>query len=265
MVRVVLNCNSLKLERGIKMKKLAIVLGTAAVVSACGTSGTNYSAQYSNQNSFQTAQMTSAIKEAPTWMSKLPKAAGYIFENGTATSPDFGFADIKAKTMAYAKICTAAGGKVRSQVKMFRSDSGDASTDQSEMALRSMCPDVDITGVETVEMKHVSEGNRIRTYVLVALPLGDKNILKSAKDAAARAPEAFRELDGITKEQNQTPTNNPAPAADKKSDTVSVVNPDGTTQNIGLVQVDNEEYKARRAEALKKPGAVIGQYTLQAN
>ena len=243
------------------MKKLAIVLATAAVVSACGTKGTNYSAQYSNQNSLQTAQMNLAVKEAPAWMSKLPKAAGYIFENGTATSADFGFADIKAKTMAYAKICTAAGGKVRSQVKMFRSDNGDASTDQSEMALRSMCPDVDITGVETVEMKHVSEGNRIRTYVLVTLPLGDKNVLKSAKDAEARAPDAFRELDGITKEQNQVP----APAADKKPDTVSVVNPDGTTQNIGLVQVDNEEYKARRAEALKKPGAVIGQYTLQAN
>jgi hypothetical protein len=161
--------------------------------------------------------------------------------------------------MAYAKICTAAGGKVRSQVKMFRSDSGDSSTDQSEMALRSMCPDVDITGVETVEMKHVSEGNRIRTYVLVALPIGDKNVMKSAKDAAARAPEAFRELDDVTKEQNR------APATDKKSETISVVGPDGTTQNIGLVQVDNEEYKARRAEALKKPGAVIGQYTVQAN
>ena len=241
------------------MKKLAIVLATAAGVSACGTSGTNYSAQYSNQNSLQTAQMASAIKEAPPWMSKLPKAAGYIFENGTATSPDFGFADIKAKSMAYAKICTAAGGKVRSQVKMFRSDSGDASTDQSEMALRSMCPDVDITGVETVEMKHVSEGNRIRTYVMVALPIGDKNVMKSAKDAAARAPEAFRELDDVTKEQNR------APATDKKSETISVVGPDGTTQNIGLVQVDNEEYKARRAEALKKPGAVIGQYTVQAN
>jgi hypothetical protein len=254
-----LNCNSYKLERGSKMKKLVIVLATAAGVSACSTSGTNYSAQYSNQNSLQTAQMASAIKEAPTWMSKLPKAAGYIFENGTATSPDFGFADIKAKSMAYAKICTAAGGKVRSQVKMFRSDSGDASTDQSEMALRSMCPDVDITGVETVEMKHVSEGNRIRTYVLVVLPIGDKNVMKSAKDAAARAPEAFRELDDVTKEQNR------APATDKKSETISVVGPDGTTQNIGLVQVDNEEYKARRAEALKKPGAVIGQYTVQAN
>jgi len=168
--------------------------------------------------------------------------------------------------MAYAKICTAAGGKVRSQVKMFRADSGDTSTDQSEMALRSMCPDVDITGVETVEMKHVSEGNRIRTYVLVALPIGDKNVLKSAKDAAARAPEAFKELDNMTQEQKKSPAvADPSPVSNKQPETISVVNPDGTTQNIGLVQVDNEEYKARRAEALKKPGAVIGQYTLQAN
>jgi hypothetical protein len=260
-----LNCDSYILERGIKMKKLALALVATGVLSACSTKGPDYSAMYGSQSKLQTAQMNSAVEQAPAWMSRLPKAPGYIFENGTATSADFGFADIKAKSMAYAKICTAAGGKVRSQVKIFRSDNGDASTDQSEMALRSMCPDVDITGVETVEMKHVSEGNRIRTYVLVTLPIGDKNVLKSAKDAAARAPEAFRELDGITKEQNQKPTNNPAPAADKKSDTVGVVNPDGTTQNIGLVQVDNEEYKARRAEALKKPGAVIGQYTLQAN
>jgi len=240
------------------MKKLAIVTSVALALSAC-SSTPNYSKQFSADNGLQSAQMASAIREAPPWMSKLPKAAGYVFENGTATSGDFAFADIKAKSMAYAKICTAAGGKVRSQVKMFRSDSGDSSTDQSEMALRSMCPDVDITGVETVEMKHVSEGNRIRTYVLVALPIGDKNVIKSAKDAAARAPEAFKELDNVTKEQNR------APATDKKSETISVVGPDGTTQNIGLVQVDNEEYKARRAEALKKPGAVIGQYTLQAN
>ena len=241
------------------MKKLAIAVAVAGVLTACGTSGTNYSAMYSGQDSVKTAQMSSAVSQAPVWMSKLPKAPGYIFENGTATSSDFGFADIKAKTMAYAKICTAAGGKIRQQTKIFKSDSGDVGVDQSEMAIRSMCADVDITGVETVEMKHVSEGNRIRTYVLVTLPLGDKNVLKSTKDAQARAPEAFKELDNVTKEQNR------APATDKKSETISVVGPDGTTQNIGLVQVDNEEYKARRAEALKKPGAVIGQYTLQAN
>ena len=239
------------------MKKLAIVLAASGVLSACGTKGIDYSAQYSGQSKLQTAQMNSAIKEAPVWMSKLPKAPGYIFENGTATSADFGFADIKAKTMAYAKICTAAGGKIRQQTKMFRSDSGDSSTDQSEMALRSMCPDVDITGVETVEMKHVSEGNRIRTYVLVTLPLGDKNVLKSAKDAEARAPGAFKELDNIT-----NGVNNPAPATNRAPDSVSVVNPDGSSGSLNLVQVDNEEYKARRAEALKKPGAVVGQVTI---
>jgi hypothetical protein len=210
---------------------------------------------YSGQNSVQTAQMNSAVKEAPVWMSRLPKAPGYIFENGTATSSDFGFADIKAKTMAYAKICTAAGGKIRQQTKIFRSDSGDASMDQSELAIRSMCADIDITGVETVEMKHVSEGNRIRTYVLVALPLGDKNVLKSTRDAQTRAPEAFRELDSVTKQ--------PAPLPALKPDTVSVVTPDGAEGTIGLVQVDNEEYKRRRAEALQKPGAVIGQYTIR--
>ena len=239
------------------MKKLAIALAATGVLSACGTKGIDYSAQYSGQSKLQTAQMNSAIEQAPAWMSKLPKAPGYIFENGTATSADFGFADIKAKSLAYAKICTAAGGKIRSQVKMFRSDSGDASTDQSEMALRSMCPDVDITGVETVEMKHVSEGNRIRTYVLVTLPLGDKNVLKSAKDAEARAPGAFKELDNIT-----NGVNSPAPANTKTPDSVSVVNPDGSSGSLNLVQVDNEEYKARRAEALKKPGAVVGQVTI---
>jgi hypothetical protein len=257
MVGFMLNCNSYILERGSKMKKLAIVLAASGVLSACGTKGIDYSAQYSGQSKLQTAQMNSAVEQAPVWMSKLPKAPGYIFENGTATSADFGFADIKAKAMAYAKICTAAGGKIRQQTKIFRSDSGDSSTDQSEMALCSMCPDVDITGVETVEMKHVSEGNRIRTYVLVTLPLGDKNVLKSARDAEARAPGAFKELDNIT-----NGVNNPAPATNKAPDSVSVVNPDGSSDSLNLVQVDNAEYRARRAEALKKPGAVIGQVTI---
>jgi hypothetical protein len=241
------------------MKKLAIAVAVAGVLTACGTSGTNYSAMYSGQDSVKTAQMSSAVSQAPVWMSKLPKAPGYIFENGTATSSDFGFADIKAKTMAYAKICTAAGGKIRQQTKIFKSDSGDVGVDQSEMAIRSMCADVDITGVETVEMKHVSEGNRIRTYVLVTLPLGDKNVLKSTKDAQARAPEAFKELDEITSGKKPVEVTPVTPA---KGQEVSVVKPDGTTSTLNLLPVENEEYKARRAETIKKPGAVVGQVTI---
>jgi hypothetical protein len=240
------------------MKKLVIVTTVASVLTACGTSGTNYSAQYGQPSVQNSAQMANAISQAPEWMSKLPKAAGYVFENGTATSTDFGFADIKAKTIAYSKICTSAGGKVRSQTKLYRADNGDAGTESSEMAVRSMCADVDISGVETVEMKHVADGNRIRTYVLVALPtsgIGNKEVKRSAR-------EAFKELDSMAREQKNETSVEVTPVAPAKSQEVSVVRPDGTASTLNLMPVDNAEYKARREEALKKPGAVIGQVSI---
>jgi hypothetical protein len=186
---------------------------------------------------------------------------------------------------------------------------------------------VDITGVETVEMKHVAEGNRIRSYVLVALPMGSKNVMKSTKDIQNRSVDAFKELDSITKEQApqsntqpkapavsqakpaevitpapeplnsteglvteppaQVQNTNPAPVTraapnqnrnlpvkeSEKSfmnsvqaagpDVVIVKKPDGTQEVIPLVQSNNPEYVARRAEALRKPGAVIGQATVR--
>jgi hypothetical protein len=240
------------------MKKLVIVTAIAGLLSACGTSGTNYSTQYSNSNNLQSAQMNNAISQAPEWMSKLPKAPGYIFENGTATSSDFSFADIKAKTIAYSKICTGAGGKVRSQVKMYKADNGDAGTESSEMAIRSMCADVDISGVETVEMKHVSDGNRIRTYVLVALPTNGR----MNKDVKQSAKEAFKELDEITGNKPIGESAEVVPAVPAKSQEVSVTQPDGTSSTLNLMPVENAEYKARREEALKKPGAVIGQVSV---
>jgi hypothetical protein len=235
------------------MKKLLIATTVAGMLTACGT--TNNTAQLQNSGAPQASRMAAAIKEAPEWMSKLPKAPGYVFENGTATSSDFGFADIKAKTIAYSKICTTAGGKVRSQTKLYRADNGDAGTESSEMAVRSMCADVDITGVETVEMKHVAEGNRIRTYVLVALSLSGN----AGKNTKRSAKEAFRELDDMAREQNGVMVT-PVPAQPHQP--VSVIQPNGAPTTLNLLPVDNAEYRARRDEALKKPGAVIGQITL---
>jgi hypothetical protein len=70
------------------------------------------------------------------------------------------------------------------------------------MALISSCKSVDLTGVEVKEIKHVAEGPRFRTYVLVALPTGDANVLRKAKEAnkqreiaAGRSTQAFKELD----------------------------------------------------------------------
>jgi len=101
------------------MKKLLGIAVLTGVLSACGT--TNYKSDYSaiaQQNAaLQSKQMEDAISKAPEWMTRLPKSANAVYENGTATSNDFAMADMKAKTIAYAKICTAAGGKVRSQTK----------------------------------------------------------------------------------------------------------------------------------------------------
>lgn len=249
--------------KGVPMKNLLVVSATTCVLSACGTGGTNYSSQYNSQNTLQAIQTRSAIEQAPDFMSRLPKSPGFIFENGTATSTDFGFADIKAKTIAYAKICTALGGKVRSQVKVFKSDSGETATEQSEMAIRSMCPDIDLSGVETVAMKHVADGNRIRTYVLISLAIGSNNAIRSAKDAQSSAPKAFEELDQITKEQLGKSKGDQPVLPKQRGEEISAVNPNRSTGTIKLMQVENAEYRERRAEALKKPGAVIGQISIE--
>ena len=95
--------------------------------------------------------------------------------------------------------------------------------------------------------------------MLVTLPLGGKNVLKAAKDAQARAPEAFKELDEVT--SGKTPVE-VTPVAPQKGNEVSIVRPDGTTSTLNLMPVENAEYKARRAEALQKPGAVVGQVSI---
>ncbi len=241
------------------MKKLAIVVAVAGFLSACGSTQPYQTRADLYPTGPTPAQQSSAISQAPEWMSKVPKSANAVYESATATSGDFAMADMKAKAIAYAKICTAAGGKVRSQVKVFTQDNGTTTTEMSEMAIRSICPDIDITGVETVEMKHVADGNRIRTYVLVALPIGNANVMKTAKEISRSSKEAFQELDEIT--GNKVITDS-APVTPQKGQEVSVVQPDGTKTTLNLLPVDNAEYKARRDAAIQKPGAVVGQTTI---
>jgi hypothetical protein len=95
-----------------------------------------------------------------------------------------------------------AGGTASQRTKIYKADTAQASTELSEMVIRTQCKEVDLTGVEISERKIIAEGTRYRAYVLVALPTGDANILRKAKEqaklneiTARRAPEAFKELD----------------------------------------------------------------------
>ena len=183
------------------MKNIAFILPIVALLTACGTTDT-YQKRADAERERQEKYAERSLDKAPKWMTDLPKSTAAVYANGTSVSADMAMADEKAKVIAFGKICTAAGGEVDKQSRVFRQDVGDTSTENSEMAIRSMCRKVDVTGAEVVEIKRIAEGPRFRSYVLVALPMGDANILRREKvdekirqGTAGRATEAFRELD----------------------------------------------------------------------
>jgi hypothetical protein len=184
------------------MKKLFIILPIVAVMAACSSNKDPYEKRAVEERERREAQVSKSIDQAPKWMTELPVSSSAVYANGTAVSGDFSMADNKAKMFAFGKICVAAGGKISQQGRIFMQDQGEASVETSELAIKSMCPSVDVTGVEVKEIKRIAEGSRYRTYVLVALPTGDANALQKRKDqlnlqnkAAIRSDQAFREMD----------------------------------------------------------------------
>ena len=183
------------------MKRFILALPVAALLTACGTTE-KFEKRSEYETKRQEKYVERTIDKAPKWMTELPDSKSAVYANGTAVSRDFSMADEKAKMVAFSKICMAAGGEVDKQSKMFLSDTEDTTVERSEMAIRAMCRGVDISGTEIVEVKRISEGSRYRAYVLVALPLGEANVLgtrnerrKAAPGERARADRAFQELD----------------------------------------------------------------------
>ena len=190
------------------MKKLFIILPIVAVMAACSSNKDPYEKRASEERERREAQVSKSIDQAPKWMTELPKSTSAVYQNGTSVSPDMSMSVNKAKTVAFGKICMSAGGRVNQQSKIYRTDSDNASTEFSELAIKSFCPSVDITGVEIVETKMVSEGSRFRTYVLIALPTGTANPMARERDAReqrrvseTRSREAFKELEQSTPKQ----------------------------------------------------------------
>jgi hypothetical protein len=176
------------------MKKLVYATLAASVLTACGTTE-KFEKRAEEQHKREVKYVEQAVDKAPNWMNRLPESKEAVYANGTAVSRDYGMASNKAKTIAYGKICMAAGGKVDQQTKIYMMDSESGGSEMSETAIRSMCPGVDITGVETVEVKTVAEGTKFRSYVLVALPTGEANPLQERKDKIAQQKRIVKQSD----------------------------------------------------------------------
>jgi len=192
-----------------KLNKIVFVTALASVLAACGTTDP-YEKRAEQERERQEKYVERSLTKSPDWMTKLPKSNSAVYANGTGVSQDMNMADEKATLMAYSKICMAAGGEVDKNSKMFLSDSERTTSERSELAIRAMCKNTDISGVEIVEVKRVNEGTRYRTFMLVSLPLDDANPLAERNDRKRResktdqrSREAFDELDNITRGKKQ--------------------------------------------------------------
>lgn len=185
------------------MKKLLLVASMAALLAGCATDPYQKRIDAERERNEKVAER--ALDKAPKWLTELPKSTNAVYAAGTATSTDLNMADEKAKLMALGSICMSAGGEVDQQGRVFRTDSSRTSNESSDSTTRSMCKSVDMTGAEITEIKRVTEDGIFRSYVLVALPMGEANILKKTKMEAelarinaARAGVAMQDLDAKT-------------------------------------------------------------------
>jgi hypothetical protein len=185
----------------------------------------------------------------PDWFTDHPNRADAIVSVGDGVSSSVSGALGNARANAYEGICQGAGGTVRSQTKIFRQDTENNSASMSTTAIRNFCADVSVAGAHVERSKVIVENGRYHAFVLVSLPLGDKNLPATKKKALAEdaqvkanAQREFKELDDLNEKANAVPQSQ--------------------VQGVQLLDVDNEDYKRRRDETLQKPGAVIGHTTI---
>lgn len=254
------------------MKKALVLIPIVASLSACSTTKAFDSQASVAPRSVQ----EQSINNMPEWMNNPPPSTStVVYATATAVSGDMAMADEKAKAVALGKICTSNGGTVDKTSKIYMLDEGGQTQERSEMAIRSKCRQIDVTGVHAVKIKRVAEGNRYRTYVLVALPIGEANTIKYEQtqkniraDVKAQSDAMFREMDDEINRANAQSAPAPTPTAPAAEPAATSAAPQPEVKaavpvgQLNLVEVENEAYKKKRAEALEKPGAIVGQATI---
>lgn len=227
------------------------------------------------------AQPARTVVAAPGWFVKMPdNTADMIFAVGTATSTDEQMAYDKARMAAERKLVEQMSSQVRTQTKSYKVDTGNAVAERFEQTVQKTA-NGELIGAQRVDAQATFDGRQYKVYVLLRYPLAENNVLRREREQARaqretelRAARAQQELDATMTQQRQdqktdeaqqrrdigpVQPQSSAPATIPYAPT-SVPTADG---DVKLLQVDNAEYQRRRAEALEKPGAVIGNTTVR--
>lgn len=196
--------------------------------------------------------------DLPSWYIKAPAPTeDFIFVAGTGVSNDLSMSHQKALMDAQLKLADKINGEMNALVKQQKNDSaGTVNTDKTSITTKKVIARTSLTGYYIEDSRIQPENRGYRTFVLVRYPLGDAN--RMLKDKLMR--ENQDNNSNASQEELDREINRGKPVSQVAPVTVAPVASGGT---INLLPVDNAEYKARRDAALQKPGATVGQVTVQ--
>jgi hypothetical protein len=216
------------------------------------------------------------VPQAPEWFVRMPEdTAEMTFAVGTATSTDEQMAYDKARMAAERKLVEQMYARITTQTNSFKADRGSATIENYQQVTRKNARG-ELSGAQRVDSQVTHDGQNYKVYVLLRLPTGAANTMQTRRDQARLQREA--EIRGRAAERDmdanetrdarieQENTRSLERSLEPQSRVTPVIVPETvkTTQGeIKLLDVDNAEYRQKRAEALAKPNAVVGQTTLR--
>lgn len=193
--------------------------------------------------------------DVPPWYIKAPASTEeYMFVTGTAVSSDLSMSRAKAMLDAQHQLADKLNGVVDAVVRQRKVDtSGSVSSDYTSKTVRSTITETSITGFHLEDSKIQPELRGYRTFVLLRYPIGEANKLLKQKLQLDREAKKVNDDEAIDNEIRK---------GQDKTVSESKVTP-VVVDTVKLLDVNNQEYKKKRDEALQKPGAVIGQITVR--
>lgn len=223
-----------------------------------------------------------SVVQAPAWFVRLPEdTVDMVFAVGTAVSTDEQMAFDKARMAAERKLVEQMYARISTQTNSFRADRGAAMIENFEQVTRKNARG-ELSGAQRVDSQVTHDGRQYKVYVLLRLPVGEVNVMQTRRDqtrlqreVTIRGRAAERAMDANEARERQLEQESdralersltPEPAPQSQSAPARTGSPETVPTSQGetrLLDVDNEEYKRRRAEALARPGAVIGHVTVR--
>jgi hypothetical protein len=197
--------------------------------------------------------------------------ADMVFSVGTATSTDEQMAYDKARMAAERKLVEQMYSRISTQTNSFKADRGSATIENYQQVTRKNARG-ELSGAQRVDSQATFDGQYYKVYVLLRLPMGANNVMQTKRDQARLQREAetrgrAAERDMDANEARDARTEQDADRElERKLTPQSKVTPvtvPTASGEIKLLDVDNAEYRQKRAQALEKPGAVVGQTVLR--